>query len=224
MIRAIVFDFDGTLADTIPAIREGLNATMRHFGFPEHSLEAVRSFINFGARELVRSALPTEKQTDAAFVEEALEIYEGFYGKTYLHTRETYAGLSELVRELHDLHGMKIGVLSNKEHLFVCNLVEQVLDAGICEAVQGNIPDKPAKPDPYLSRRVAEALGVATEECIMVGDSDVDIRTAKNAGMIPVSVSWGYRDADFLRERGAEYIVTTAEELRALLTDLIARG
>jgi phosphoglycolate phosphatase len=224
MIRAIIFDFDGTLADTIPAIREGLNATMRHYGYPEHSLEAVRSFINFGARQLVRQAMPAALQGDEALLDEVLEVYEENYGQTYLQTNVTYEGLDALVRELHDECGMRIGVLSNKEHPFVCNLVEQVLDAGVCEAVQGNIPDKPSKPDPYLSRRVAEALGVATEECVMVGDSDVDIRTAKNAGMLPVSVSWGYRDADFLRERGAEYVVSTPQELRALLLRLIEQN
>jgi phosphoglycolate phosphatase len=164
------------------------------------------------------------KPLDEALLDEVLEVYEKNYGQTYLQTNVTYEGLDALVRELHDECGMRIGVLSNKEHPFVCNLVEQVLDAGVCEAVQGNIPDKPSKPDPYLSRRVAEALGVATEECVMVGDSDVDIRTAKNAGMLPVSVSWGYRDADFLRERGAEYVVSTPQELRALLLRLIEQN
>lgn len=224
MIRAIIFDFDGTLADTIPAIRAGLNATMRHYGYPEHSLEAVRSFINFGARKLVCQALPAELQSDEALLDEVLETYEKNYGQTYLQTNKTYAGLDALVRELHDVHGMRIGVLSNKEHPFVCDLVAQVLGEDLCEAVQGNIPDKPSKPDPYLSRRVAEALGVSTEECVMVGDSDVDIRTAKNAGMIPVSVSWGYRDADFLLAHGAQYVVSTADELRTLLLGLIAKN
>ena len=221
MIRAIIFDFDGTLADTIPAIREALNATMRVYGYPEHSLDDVCGFINFGARNLVRRAMPQELQGDEALLDRVLQTYEEHYGQTYLQTKEAYAGIPALVRRLQADFGMKIGVLSNKEHLFVSNLVPQVLEAGTFYAVQGNIPDKPAKPDPYLSRRLASMLGVAPEECVMVGDSDVDIRTAKNAGMVPVSVSWGYRDADFLRENGAEYLAATPDELDEILLGLI---
>jgi len=224
MIRAVIFDFDGTLADTIPAIREALNATMRAYGYPEHSLDDVRSFINFGARRLVCQAMPRELQNDEALLDQVLETYEENYGQTYLQTKEAYAGLPELVRLLQIGYGMKIGVLSNKEHLFVSNLVPQVLEEDTFDAVQGNLPNKPSKPDPYLSRRIASMLGVAPEECVMVGDSDVDIRTAKNAGMIPVSVSWGYRDAAFLRENGAEFVAATVFELREILEDLITKG
>ncbi|MBE6553784.1 MAG: HAD family hydrolase [Ruminococcaceae bacterium] len=221
MIRAVVFDFDGTIADTIPAIRAGLNMTMRELGYPEHSLAGVRSFINYGARNLVRSALPAEYREDEAHVDRVLDLYESFYGQTYLQTKEAYDGIPALIEELHSQHGVKIGVLSNKEHMFVVNLVDQVLLPNTFEAVQGNIPSKPAKPHPYLSNLVAESLGVAPEECVMVGDSDVDIRTAHNANMTHVGVSWGYRDENTLRENGANLIARDVCELRKILLDLI---
>ncbi len=223
MIRAVIFDFDGTIADTIAAIRAGLNMTMRHYGYPEHSHEAVRSFINHGARQLVRQALPAEYQADEAHLDRVLETYEGYYGTTYLQTKEAYDGIPELIRDLHDRYGVKIGVLSNKGHLFVVNLVDQVLLPNTFDAVQGNIPSKPAKPDPYLSHLVAGSLGVAPEECVMVGDSDVDIRTAHNANMIHVGVSWGYRDEQTLRENGARLVARNASELETLLLNLMEK-
>lgn len=220
MIRAIIFDFDGTLADTIDALREAINMTMRQYGYPEHSNENVRAFINNGARELVRRAMPAELQDDEALLDRVLADYLKHYAAVYLHTERAYDGIPELISELH-ASGIAIGVLSNKPHAYMERLCAQILPAGVCDAVQGMILGKPAKPDPYLSRLVADRLGVSPEECVMVGDSDVDIRTAKSAGMIPVSVSWGYRDEAFLRANAAEHLAATPDGLRRLLSDLM---
>ena len=221
MIRAIIFDFDGTIADTIAAIRAGLNKTMRHYGYPEHSYENVRSFINHGARQLVRQALPAEHRADEAHLNCVLETYEENYGTTYLQTKDAYDGIPELIRELRLERGVKIGVLSNKEHDFVVNLVDQVLLPNTFDAVQGNILSKPAKPDPYLGNRISANLGVAPEECVLVGDSDVDILTAHNTHMIHVGVSWGYRSEADLRKNGAELVARDVADLKTILLALL---
>lgn len=218
MIKAIVFDFDGTLADTIPAIAEGVNMTMRQYGFPEHSEEAVRSFINNGPRMLIRRALPKDLQADEALLDRVLTDYDGLYKTVCHHTDHAYDGIPALIDTLRQ-KGLRIGVLSNKQH----HLLRQIC-LGIfptqCDAIVGTVPDKPTKPDPYLSYQIARDLDVSPEECILIGDSDVDIRTANNAGMIHVGVSWGYRDRNFLFENGATLVADTPKALLAIIEKL----
>ncbi len=217
MIRAIIFDFDGTLADTVPALCEGINLTMRRYGYPEHTEADILRFINHGARELVRRAMPKALQSDEEQVTRVLADYDEIYRAVYLHTRETYPGLRELVERLHNEFGFRIGVLSNKQDPFVKGLCRQVLSPGSYDAAQGVIYGKPTKPDPYLSRIVADILGVAPHECAVVGDSDVDIRTAEAAGMLHIGVGWGYRTEEFLRAAGATRIAHTPQELLQLI-------
>ena len=221
MIRAIIFDLDGTIADTISAIREGVNLTMEQYGYPTHDDAAILRFINNGARELIRRAMPEALRADEELVSRVLADYDRLYGTVYLHTDRTYDGICETVRSLHDEMGLKIAVLSNKQDLFVKNLAGQLLPAGCFEAAQGVIHGKPAKPDPYLVGLVAEEMGVSPAECVMVGDSDVDVRTAANAGMTHVGVSWGYRDEAFLRERGAQRIAATPAQLLEIIKNLL---
>lgn len=218
MYKAIIFDFDGTVADTISAITEGINLTMRLYGFPEHCDTDVLRFINHGPRELIRRALPEHMRDDSASVDRVLEDYTRFYGEVYLHTRVAYDGIPELISRLHKR--CKIGILSNKQDLYVRKLCEQVLAPGSYDETQGVYPGAPTKPDPFLSNRIAEKLGVSPAECVMIGDSDVDHETARNAGMIHIGVSWGYRDEAFLRAHGATRIAHTPQELGQILEKL----
>lgn len=218
MLRAIIFDFDGTLADTIPAICEGVNLTMKKYGYPEHTEDEVRTFINHGARNLIQHAMPRDLQSNEALVDRVFADYDRLYGSVCLHTDRCYDGMRELVQRLHG-SGLKIGVLSNKQEHYVKELCENVLTQGTYDATQGVIFGKPPKPDPYLSRRITEALSVDPSECILVGDSDVDIQTAKNAGMMHIGVAWGYRDADFLRVHGATLLAHTPKELEKIIMD-----
>lgn len=214
-MKAIIFDFDGTLADTIAALREGINRTMCLYGYPEHTDDEIRSFINYGARELVRRALPRELQSDEAHLDRVYSDYNRIYGEVYLHTDRTYDGVAELVARLHGSY--RIGVLSNKQDVYVKRLCEQILPAGSYDVAQGVILGKPTKPDPFLSHIVANALGVSPSECVMIGDSDVDFRTAQNAGMQHIGVTWGYRDEAFLRAHGVTLLAHTPDELEVLL-------
>lgn len=220
MIKAILFDLDGTIADTIPAITEGINLTMRHRGYPEHDECAVRGFINYGSRALVRSAMPKALQDDEALLDAVHAEYDAFYGQTYDHTKKTYDGILPLMQSLHGM-GLKIGVLSNKQHAYVEKLCAQLLPNGLYDAAQGVLPGGKPKPDPFLSNRVAAALGVDAAECIMIGDSHIDFYTAQNAGMTHVGVSWGYRDEAFLREIGATRVAHTADELLEIIKSLL---
>ena len=216
MLRAVIFDFDGTLADTVSAIREGVNLTMRKYGFAEHTHDQIRSYINNGARMLIKRAMPSEEREDEALVDRVLADYDELYGTVYMHTDRAYDGVAELIGELHR-SGLRIGVLSNKQDLFVKRLAEQVLLPNSFDAAQGVIAGQPTKPHPYLAGRLFEALGVSPEECVMVGDSDVDILTAKAAGMRHIGVSWGFRTREQLLASGATAVADTPRELRRML-------
>lgn len=211
MPKAVILDFDGTIADTIPAIAEGINLTMELYGFPTHDEAAVRTFINNGPRMLIRRALPKELQDDEALLDRVLADYNRLYQTVCHHTDRPYDGICDLIDTLRE-RGYRIGVLSNKQDALVRVMCERVIP-NRCDALQGSLPDKPTKPDPYLTGLVADALGVSPAECVIVGDSDVDIRTAQLAGMAHIGVSWGYRDEAFLRENGARVVVSTPKEL-----------
>ena len=221
MIKAVIFDLDGTIADTIPALREGVNLTMKKYGYPTHTDADILRFINNGAKELIRRAMPEDAREDEAQLLRVLEDYGAFYERVCLLTDRTYDGILQVVQSLREEAGMKIGVLSNKQDTMVQMLVGQLLPKGYCDWAQGALPNQPTKPDPYLSRRVAEALGVLPSECIMVGDSDVDIRTAALAGMHHVGVSWGFRDEAFLRKHGAVRIAHAPSDLIPMIKEMI---
>ena len=211
-IKALIFDLDGTLADTIPAITEAINMTMSDLSLPSHTEQEVRGYINRGPRHLISEAIPQEvRDQDPEMVDKALDIYNKNYAKTYMHTDKLYDGLEEIILELSKYY--KIAVLSNKQDEYVKRLVKQLLPEGICEIACGSLEGVPAKPSPTIARKVIEALGVEHYECMLIGDSDIDILTATNAEMDILSVSWGYASKTKLIYHGAEEIVNTPEEL-----------
>ena len=218
MIKAIIFDLDGTVADTISAIREGVNLTMEQFGYPTHTDADIRRFINHGARELIRQAMPEAVSTDPARVDEVLQVYHGMYDKTYTHTNLCYEGMVDAMAELAKTH--KLAILSNKQDRMVKGLAAQLLPAGVISIAQGQVEGVPVKPDPTVVWQICRALGVAPAECAFVGDSDVDMHTAINAHCLPVGVSWGYRSEDVLRKAGAQIIVHTPAELVGVIENV----
>lgn len=218
MIKAIIFDLDGTVADTISAIRQGVNLTMEQLGYPTHTDADIRRFINHGARELIRQALPEEIGKDGARVDAALEIYQGMYERTYKNTNLCYDGMAEAMTELSKTY--LLAILSNKQDRMVKGLAEQLLPKGVVCIAQGQIEGVPVKPDPTAVREICRQMGVSPEECAFVGDSDVDMQTATNAGCLPVGVTWGYRGADVLNAAGARVLINTPQELNHIFVKI----
>lgn len=211
-IKALIFDLDGTLADTIPAITDAVNMTLTELGFPTREQNEIRSYIGKGPRHLITEALPKEAVTDdSSIVNKALALYDKMYAKTYLDTNVLYDGLEEAIITLSKYY--KIAVLSNKQDEYVKNLIKQLLPNGICEIARGTVAGKPAKPDPAVALEMLDQLGVSNYECILIGDSDIDILTAKNAEMEVLSVSWGYASKTKLLMKGAQEIVNSPAEL-----------
>lgn len=205
-IKAIIFDLDGTIADTVDAIQHGLNLTLRELGYPESTREEVLAHINSGAKHLIRLSLPTAIQNDEKKLDEILALYNRIYAKVYTETDKAYEGIPKVFTEL-SKRGYRLAILSNKQDAFVPTLTEQLLPKGSYLVALGQRPNAPVKPDPESAFEVASRLGVLPGECALVGDSNVDMMTAKNAGMLAVGVSWGYRSEEILREAGADIIV-----------------
>lgn len=210
-IKAIIFDLDGTLADTIDAITEAVNMTMNRFGYTERTCDEVRRAIGNGARLLIKRLMPSNDAANNGKLCEVLEYYDAMYAKTYMHTERCYDGVRDAVIKLAQ-NGFKIAILSNKQDAYVKELAKILLPVGTVSEAHGQT-DLPTKPDPTVPLMIAERLGVPPFECAFVGDSDVDIMTAKNAGMLQLSVSWGFRQKSFLISSGAENIVDTPSEM-----------
>ena len=204
-IKVILFDLDGTIADTIDALQHGINLTMNALGYPENTREDVRAHINYGARQLVRLSLPAEIQNDEAKVDHALAVYKEKYAKVYMESDTPYDGIPEVFSTLTS-RGYRLGIISNKPDDYVLPLAKVLLPKNSYEIARGQRTGAPAKPDPTVPLELASLLGATGAECALVGDSNVDMTTAKNAGMLAVGVTWGYRPAEILIEAGADVL------------------
>jgi len=209
--RVLIFDLDGTIADTIYSIRDGVNMAMNKYGFPERDYEETRAAIGNGARELIRLSMPVDKQNDSELVDRVLADYDAFL-ETYANIDGTYDGVDTAIKMLIE-RGCKIAVLSNKQDAYVKKIVALLFPDGEITYAMGQTA-LPKKPDPKVPLMIAAEFGASPDECAFIGDSDVDVLTAKNSGMYSVAVTWGYRPRSELL--GADSLVDTADELLAL--------
>ena len=212
MKKLLIFDLDGTLADTIYSIRHAVNLAMEHFGYPERSYEEVRLAIGDGARLLIKRSLPTEVSEDEELVSAVLAYFEKMYDVTYLEADKCYDGMSQTLARLRE-RGYEIAVLSNKQDTYVRMIVERIVEKGVVSLAMGQREGYPRKPDPTVPKSIADTLGYPYESTVFIGDSEVDVLTAKNAGMMSVGCSWGYRGRAVLEEYGADVIVDHPTQL-----------
>jgi phosphoglycolate phosphatase len=210
--RLLIFDLDGTIADTIYSIRDGVNMAMDKYGFPRRSYEEVRAAIGNGARELIRLSVPEDKRKNSALVDKVFEDYDKFYGLTYANVDGCYPNMDKAIRELHD-RGYIIAVLSNKQDAYVKKIVDILFPDGVISFAAGQTK-LPKKPDPTVPLMIAQQFGVTPDGCAFIGDSDVDVKTAKNSGMVSVACPWGYRPREELLD--ADFIIEDASELTLL--------
>ena len=213
--KAVVFDMDGTLLDTLADLGEAMNRVLEQHGFPSHPLDAYRHFVGSGAGELVARALPADvRDSDmrARCLQGFLREYEaGWRIKTRL-----YPGVPELLDSL-AARSIPIAVLTNKPQAFAELCMREFLSSWDFALVVGQKPGMPVKPDPAGSRQIVAHLGVRPEEILYLGDTDVDMLTAVNAGMHPVGVLWGFRPREELLASGASDVLAHPMELTRFL-------
>ncbi len=207
MKTAIIFDLDGTILDTLEDLYLSVNFAMREFGFPERSKDEVCSFVGNGMPKLIERSLPSGVYGED--FERAFASFRRYYDLHSIDHTCPYENIPEALRKLKD-KGYVLGVLTNKAHTATIPLCEKYF-SGIFDIVLGQSEQFPVKPDPTALFFVGSKLGA--DKMIYVGDSEVDIQTAKNANIPCVSVSWGFKSREFLLSHGAELVADTVFEM-----------
>ncbi len=211
MYKVYIFDLDGTLLDTLTDLAASTNYALREHGMPEHSVDDVRRFVGNGVRKLMERAVPDG--ADNPLFDEAFATFRQHYMEHALDTTRPYDGVPEMLATLKS-RGCRIAVVSNKMMAATQELCQHffpdTVEVAIGEHEAEGIRKKPAPDTVYAA---LSALGVTKDHAVYVGDSDVDIATARHAGLPCISVLWGFRDRDFLLHHGATTLVTIPREL-----------
>ena len=209
--RAVIFDLDGTLANTLEDIADNMNRVLAEKNFPTHPYDAYRYYVGNGLYNLVIQTLPENVRTDLVVSEchsRMLEVYEANYiVKTHL-----YDGISELLDNL-AAQGIKLAVLSNKADILNQKICDVLLKKWKFDAIIGSSYRFPRKPNPEAALFITQQMGVKPKDVCYIGDSNVDMKTAIAAGFFPVGVSWGFRPVAELIENGAKKIINHPNEL-----------
>lgn len=200
MKYGLIFDLDGTLVDSLQGIAGSLNRALAMFGLPMHAPEVVRGFIGNGAQVLIQRAAP--KGANEALLAKIVQAFKSDYDLTWPEGTFAYEGIVELLESLQNL-GYPLAVLSNKPHPFTETIVAQLFPAIRFSVVLGQRDGIPHKPDPAGALEIGHSLQLGPENCIVIGDSTMDLETAHNAGMRAVAVTWGFHDRDRLVAAGA---------------------
>ena len=207
--QLVIFDLDGTLLDTLEDLADSTNYIMRQFGCPERTLSEVRSFVGNGIRKLLERSAP--KDTPAEVIDGMFEQFKEYYGAHCADKTKPYDGILELLDTLQK-QGTKLAVVSNKADYAVKALCEQYFPGYFDEAV-GERVGIARKPAPDTVKEVLKNLKMEKSQAVYIGDSEVDVQTARNAEMDCIAVDWGFRDKEVLIKAGAETIVSTPAEL-----------
>lgn len=216
MLKAVIFDLDGTLLYTIKDITAALNRALAACGLPTHSVEAVQGFVGNGIRDAVRRAVPEGTPEDVQ--EKVLDLYKEDYREHCADTTVCYPGIRELTAGL-DRAGIAQAVLSNKTEATAQKVVTSFFPDGPFAHVFGRVGDRPLKPDPAAAVPVLEALGCSPSEVAYVGDSGTDMVFARAVGMLPAAAPWGYRSREELAANGAVLMPDGPEDLLKLLLE-----
>ncbi len=212
-VGGIIFDLDGTLADTLEDIAAGVNHALATEGLAAVTVEQVRRWVGDGYMMLMKRAAPG---ADEAQLKRLIAVGTGYYGKHSLDRTRLYPGVRDVLRKLR-ARGLRVAVLSNKPEPITIEMVRALCDGIEFDAVTGYRDESSKKPNPALALQIAGRMGLPPERVILVGDSATDIATAHNAGMRAVSVTWGFRSGEELAAAGPDAVIDRPEKLLGLL-------
>ena len=211
--QAVLFDMDGTVLDTLDDLCDSINHSLAEFSLPNVSREHVRQCLGNGAAFLVSHSIPAGSSPELEA--DVLAFYKPWYDAHCLIKTAPYEGILPMMQSLKE-QGLRLAIISNKPD----RAVQELSDAffpGLLELSVGESPSVRRKPAPDTVLTAASQIGLSVDQCVYVGDSEVDLETARNAGMDCISVTWGFRDEAQLIEAGASVLVRTPEELESLL-------
>lgn len=213
--KAVLFDLDGTLLDTLRDLAESMNRTLEQFGYPAHPLDSYRYLVGEGVVVLASRSLPENHRSDEE-IQRLLAAYRDDYAAHWnVHSRP-YDGIPEMLDAL-VARGFKLGILSNKPHALTVQCVDGYLSTWRFDCVFGQRDNVPRKPDPAGALEAAEVMQVRPADVLYLGDTGTDMETARAAGMFACGVAWGFRPESELRETGANAIIHHPREALALL-------
>ncbi len=216
--KAVLFDLDGTLLNTLDDLANTANRVLADKGFPTHPLDAYRYFVGEGAAKLIVRALPPEKRHDDRCIQACIEAFYEDYDLNWNVSTHPYKGIPAMLDAL-SVRKIKLAVLSNKPDKFTQKCVGEFLSKWSFEAVFGLRENVPRKPDPIGALEVATLLDLPPSRFIYVGDTSIDMLTANAAGMFAVGVEWGFRPADELKAAGAKLIIGHPSAILNLLNE-----
>ena len=211
-MKACIFDLDGTLTSTLDSIHYSVNETLREMDLPDITKEECRQFVGDGARCLMERTLRRIGEENVCRIDEAMEVYGRIFDENCTYLVEPYDGIVDMLQELKE-RTIQLSVLSNKPHPQTVKVVREIFGEGIFSYVQGQMDGIPKKPDPTGVWKLQEKMKVSKEDCLYVGDSEVDIRTGHAAGLETVGVLWGFRSKKALEDAGAENLITHPRKL-----------
>ena len=225
MIKALIFDLDGTLSDSLTSIAYSANSSLRKEGLSELPRENFRYYAGDGAKELVRRYLKDTKNIscsldplDEANLEHFYRSYMEEFSKYCMYEVKPFPGIPELLSEL-QAEGIRTAVLSNKPDAQTREVVRSLFGDKLIDMVQGQTEEVPRKPAPDGALRIAAAFGLEPSECMYLGDSDTDMKTGRAASMYTVGVLWGFRNREELLKNGAEALAEKPEDIKTLVRE-----
>jgi phosphoglycolate phosphatase len=213
--KALLFDLDGTLLDTLEDLGNAVNRVLAKRGFPTHNLDAYRYFVGDGETMLFIRSLPEENRNDDT-LRACLEAFRADYGRSWNVKTRAYDGVPEMLDAL-TAHGLKMAVLSNKHDDFTKQCVTELLPHWTFDVVLGQRDGVPPKPYPTSALHVAQRMNLVPGDFLYLGDSAVDMKTAVASGMFPVGALWGFRSAKELKEGGARILIKRPLEILNVL-------
>ena len=212
MIKACIFDLDGTVMDTLSSIAYFVNTTLSKLGFGEIEEEKFKYLVGNGRSNLLHRSLEIWGADNEEMFQKACEIYDSAYESNFMYKTCAFDGIKEQVIKLKE-KGIKVAILSNKPDNVTRFIAEETFGKDFFDIVQGQIEGIPMKPTPESFYHIAKRLGAEPEDCIMIGDTNVDIKTGHNAGAHTMGVLWGFRTREELEDAGAEVIVSTPNDI-----------
>ncbi len=207
-MKIAIFDLDGTLADTLEDLADAVNNGLKQLGYPIHPYESYKTFVGDGVQMLCYRALPDDKKDETTKLH---ELFNEYYSVHFLDKTILYPGIKETLEKLSN-NSVILAVATNKPQNFALKIIEKLLPNTDFIKILGGCTDRAKKPDPAIIHEIIDELPIGTK-AFMIGDSDVDIKTANNAGISSIGCLWGFRTEKELLEAGADYIAEKATDI-----------